>query len=292
MDEWSALCLLWTAHSSAPYSFLSLNILREIALYSASPLLHLVDLRFDTMRVFDFARLRWQRKTPLSKQIQVDAGSRWVLCSSEQLLCCGGAGGHRSLNTAYSLTLQGCVEELSPMANSRGNHGLIAWRHQVFVFGGCKFYLVNTETINTCEERPLQQPSSWRPLPHMRFSCANFNPCLYRNLIYVGSSRLEAFDPFKRCFTNTNIRLPETYPSLIYEDRGFLVVKSLNFTSKYVAFSADRLTAAEQAQKHTERDRGHNSLPAVNSLHRTVYCVVASTCAVLDTSTGQTSLIC
>lgn len=292
MDEWSATCLLWTAHSSAPYSSLSLNILREIALYNASPPLRLVDLRFDTMRVFDFIRLRWQRKMPLSKQIQADTGSRWALCSSQQLFCCGGSGSHRGLNTAYSLTLQGLVEELSPMTNSRGNHGLIAWRYQVFVFGGCNFYLVNTETINTCEERPLKQHTSWLSLPEMRYSSANFNPCLYRNLIYVGSSRLEAFNPFKRCFTETNIRLPETYPSMIYEDRGFLVVKSLNFTSKYVALSAEKLTAAEQPQKHTERGRGHNSLPAVNSLHRTVYCVVEGTCTVLDTITGQTSLVC
>ena len=225
--------LMWAKHCRSPYSLLSTNVLREVNSYLAAVGL-LVDLQGRYLRFYSFRTRTWSANLPLKKLINVDAfSSSWVLLDSYNIFVCGGAPckvytdmTHKGWNSAYIVHAKGAVEDLPAMHTVRAYHGLILWRNSVFVFGGSVYEDVNLrrrEAI-TGSERYQVFATMWQFVQPMAIPRANFNPCLFHEIIYLSSWIIEGYSPARNTYIDYQVKLPGNPVRCVYVDSSELVV--------------------------------------------------------------------
>lgn len=81
--------LLWAKQSTALFSPLSLNVLREVNSY-LQPLPLLPCLDEQTLTYYHCHTDKWGPSVSLGSCIQFSFGSRWVCCGSDEVVLCGG----------------------------------------------------------------------------------------------------------------------------------------------------------------------------------------------------------
>lgn len=103
----------------------------------------------------------------------------------------------------------------------------------------------------------------WKALPDMREKRCNFNPCLFKEYVYLcgqGSKLMEAFSPQTESFLALQFQLPEDSACCLLVHNNLLVVHSSAYVSK---FAAGQLVQSSQiSSRHLEKL--FNSPPVVN----------------------------
>lgn len=225
------VCLLWSKRFSRLFSYLSLNLAREICLY-LTPNYLLADLRQNSLRFLD---ARTQTRTPqvplhCTLALSIDT-SRWIILHNGKVLCCGGKSRKDWMSTAYLVSVNGAVERKPALLKGRAAPGLIQWRDYVLLFGG-----ENCGPLIDCESLLLPQGRCWQVLPSMTGARHSFNPCLLYDIIYLcgyGSEWLEGFSPRENCYVPLNVHLPKFENCCLYVNRGHLVIISPALLFKY-----------------------------------------------------------
>ena len=99
------------------------------------------------------------------------------------------------------------VRSLPNLKQSRVAPGVAAKQKKVYVLGG----LSGSSPLNTCESMDIEE-DQWRQVACMRSARCFFNPCWYRDVLYLcgGTTRhCESFNPLSETFTQLSLTLEE-----------------------------------------------------------------------------------
>lgn len=125
--------------------------------------------------------------------------------------------------------------------------------------------------MEACEKIDVDSCTrSWKSLPDMREGKCGFNPCLFRNNVYLcgfGSFLVEAFSPQTDRFLPLELQLPQNSYCCLYEHNGLLVVHSTNYICKFSAEQGGRPTPYSQVHTQTSVNKYSNSHPVVGREH-------------------------
>ena len=247
---------------------------------AAQSLAQLVHVSKSFLRFFDFQRGAWKQPLPLNLHIQTDHSSIWVILEGGSVFICGG-GWPNGWSTVYVVG-EGCVEQAS-MQVGRCHHGVLAYRKQVYVFGG-----MDLRDLNSCEKYQLQQ-HTWKLLPSMQAARNRFNPCLFNGSIYLcgyPNALLEAFSPLTDSMLPFQLSMPAALSDCcMYVQDSLLVVHLNNNVLKFRAGQAEQLVQVCTSSTQ-EKAIWQNSQPVVNATLRLYYIVQESSCYSVHLDTG------
>ena len=263
------VCLLWSKRLSTPMRLLSRNILREICLY-LTPNELLPDLRTSTLRFLNTRTLSRTPQVLLTLSLSLNTTStQWILLTSgSSVLCCGGKVNKNWMTTSWVVHGSGEVEKKGRMIRARGLHGMVQWKEFGLVFGGES----KRGGLKECESLKLPKGRNWEELPPMQASRHSFNPCLFRDLIYLfgcGSSELEAFAPRQNSYIPLNIHFPYAATCCLYMNSSTLTIVSTTFLVRY-----HPETGEKEEPMRLEKScltKGLSTQPVVDEVRRRVY---------------------
>lgn len=294
--------LIFLKHVLKKKGRLSLNVIREVCFYLHNFSEDLTQVTATFLRFFPSGP-----QVPLSTPIQVDEYSSWIVLENGLVFCSGGfLEGGKALKTAYLLGRNGTVDQLPCMLTARYHHGLIQLQH-LYVFGGCKFYVVSTihtdysnkqvtggrnyaGYLKDCEMLDLTT-RMWKHLPDMVEGRSGFNPCLFNRWVYVcgwGSKLLEVFSPNTESFLPFQLTLPETDSGCtLYVRNQLLVVHSGNYIVKFRAKQKGTIVQQSQAKYKSYKEKWSNTQPVLDPNHRYFFIFQYDRCLCLTTSKGR-----
>jgi len=280
--------IVWAKRCCALFAPLSRNILSEVCSYLAY-FGQLVDVAPSYLRFFNFAGKRWGPKVPLHCAIQVTDISSWVVLQSPgkcRVFCCGGSNGLAS-NRAYMLSADGAVQPQPNLLQARGQHGLIQWRYQVFVFGGVrKVHSDNNSPMKSGESLQLHAAQNWLQLPRMQRTRHSFNPCLHGEVIYLSGSCLEVYSPERCTFLPLRMELPEYSSCCVYSEENVLVVHTLSFVFEFQE-SEGKVECLRTSKHRSAVCKLQNSQPVVDATSGLVYFVSGGRCISFSGNNGE-----
>lgn len=280
------LLMVWLKHSS-PFSFLSFNVMQVISSYFSTFPGQIIDLQTDCYRQFDLYAKAWQPAIPLKSSIQVHpTTSRWVVLTDGRLFCSGGSIASPHLTywrSAYILSGTGGVETLNDMRQARECHGLTQWRNSVYVFGGAEEGVV----LSSCESVLLLPGHGWEWRPSMSCGRADFNVCVYQDLLYLCCRSIQAFNPLTNLYLPFLIDLPERSACCAYVKSDVLVVYTTECISKYRVEKNGELLELSRSWQVDGSFKYQSSKPVVDPAGEVVYCVFAGSCWTFEISSGK-----
>lgn len=297
-DISAKVLLMWAKQLSTPFSVLSLNITREVCEYLGITG-SLADLSCNSIRFFQHEPQLWTSPSSYST-IHIDqASSRWLILTDSNVFCCGGV--HNFSNTTiyfsstYLLEGNGSVKSFPSMISPRAFHGLIEWRKQVLAFGG-RGRSANSTSASRLNSVLLTQSEiyqrggvvGWQALAPARHGRCSFNPCLYREVVYLcgyGSSAMEVFSPWLNSMTVLDCLLPEPSSCCLYVLGEVLFVHSDHYILKY---RSRRSKVIEVGRTQIKRGiaKWQNSQPVTSPANSLVYCARAGECWTFHMLTG------
>lgn len=124
---------------------------------------------------------------------------------------CLGIGGSPANARAYILNIpSGIIQNTRKMTTERAFPGTVLHGNTVYVFGGKR-----VEALQACERFQVSK-RRWKPLPDMHRAKYGFNPCIYREEIYLigvdmGVCQAEVFAPVYLQFRLLAFSLEETH---------------------------------------------------------------------------------
>lgn len=133
---------------------------------------------------------------------------------------------HRGWNSAYTVSALGVVKDLQLMCSVHACHGIILWKNSVFVFGGSVY---EDENLRRREEQTASESyhlvaAGWQSVQPMAIPRANFNPCLFQEVIYLSSWLIEGYCPDRDTYINYHVKLPSNPVRCVYVESNELVV--------------------------------------------------------------------
>jgi len=226
------------------------------------------------VKFFRFPNKTWERVL-LTKPAKVDDFTQYVWAASG-LFCCGGncySGftGSESTKQAFLLEENGAKWNPSPYADmheGRHNHGIWWDANQlcVFVFGGESAGTGHTRNLAACEKWTMG-PDTWSDLPSMEKERWCFNPCEFRNTVYLCggyTDLIEAFNPQTSTFSVMRPLFPESSSSSVsIVAKGRLVVLSLHYVSVW-DLDREQLLQEHSRARHVELGVWCNMAPILD----------------------------
>lgn len=133
---------------------------------------------------------------------------------------------HKGWDSAYIVSAGGVVEDLPHMRSVHACHGIILWRNSVFVFGGSVYEDENLRRREeqTASERYQLFATEWQYVQPMAIPRANFNPCLFQEVIYLSSWLIEGYCPARNTYIDYHVKLPGNPVRCVYVENSELVV--------------------------------------------------------------------
>ena len=229
--------LVFVRVSCALYGVLSTGIIQEICLYIRSPPGIYVLFNHQFLK-FDYENNRWQSLFSSPSLPLVNYLYTYATVEPGQVFIWGDQLKYSM--KPYTVEMDGRIGKIPPAEGVRIRPGII-YLHthmKIYVFGGSRqgtFYLdlkVDTTQCYCLEKK------KWKGLPCMPNPREAFNPCLYRDLVYLCGGEttfVETFNPvIQRFQTVSGFVLPidfKMYGTTTVEYRGKIVV--LGFDSMY-----------------------------------------------------------
>lgn len=109
-------------------------------------------------------------------------------------------------------------------------HGLAVYHMVMYVFGGLGVDEEGEERyIKSCERLVLSNAAAWAPLPEQINHRVCYNPCIWREEIWLcggRSSTIEVFTPASLSFRSLSLPFPDNGPTLVFTMRNNLVIFS------------------------------------------------------------------
>lgn len=229
----------------------------------------------------------WNNEVVHSIPITVDQGSRWVFLEDNRVFCCGAEAGYSPrASHAYILEESGRVTNKHSMNRARWQHGLIAIKTEIYVFGGRGPYLLLRTITSWTSECFRESTNTWNWLNNMPHEMWDFNPCqLGENIFLCGNGHIVAFSSISHQFADLRIPLRDQSPCCVYVKSEHLMVHSRNYVMRF-AVEAGGLRCKDQSRQ-PEWEKSQNSQPVVDLLQERVYMVAAGKCVFLDMKTGN-----
>jgi hypothetical protein len=191
-------------------------------------------------RFFNFETRVWHPEIHLARKIDCDEGTSYVFLGEEAIFCCGGNCNGQYTSAAYLLEA-GVVTVLKSLSIRRGFAGVILVGDCTYVFGGVnRSGISHLGLLQQCSRIRNKGPGVWEEMPDLQHGRAHFNPCFYRNFIYLmGGCRrdsIEMFSPaaltvvtlrakmFTSCLSHHNNWKPSpNSPPVVRSDFAFII---------------------------------------------------------------------
>ena len=241
-------------------------------------------------RFFNFEKRVWQPEIQLARKIDCDEGTSYAFLGEEGIFCCGGSCYGQYTSAAYLLEA-GVVTVLNSLPIRRGFAGVILVSDCTYVFGGVnRGGISHLGLLQQCSRIRIKGPKVWEEMPELQHGRAHFNPCFYRNFIYLmGGCRRDSIEMFSpaaltvctlraKMFTEINLAC-----SVWVHNEELCVLTEFNYV-RYSLKGAD-LTLTSCQSHHNNWKPSPNSPPVVQGDF--AFIIRENECCWCNVQTGQ-----